>query len=141
LENHLLISQFDEDRWDNMEKVMVVDDDPDIIYSIKEGLYTDFEILSAESGMQCLQILQTVIPDIILLDIMMPNMSGWETFDRIRKNPSLKTVPIVFITARTDKNAKNAGGFLGDDYIEKPFEINDLKVRIGKILNSKNTTD
>jgi DNA-binding response OmpR family regulator len=124
-----------------MKKVMVVDDDPDIIYSIREGLYTEFNIISAESGMQCLRMLETEIPDIILLDIMMPHMSGWETLDRIRKKQSLRNIPIVFITARTDKNAKNAGGFLGDDYIEKPFEINDLKVRIDKILNTKNTTN
>jgi CheY-like chemotaxis protein len=124
-----------------MKKVMVVDDDPDIIYSIREGLYTEFEILCAESGMQCLQMLKTEIPDIILLDIMMPRMSGWETLDRIRQNPLYRNIPIVFITARTDKNAKNAGGFLGDDYIEKPFKISDLKLRIDRMLYIKNTTD
>ena len=120
---------------------MVVDDEPDIIYSIKEGLYTEFEILSAESGKQCLKILETELPDIILLDIMMQDMSGWETFNEIRENPSFRTIPIVFITARTDEIAKDAGCFLGDDYIEKPFEISDLKVRIDKILKTKNTTD
>jgi putative two-component system response regulator len=124
-----------------MKKVMVVDDDPDIIYSIREGLYTEFEIICADSGMQCLKMLETEIPDIILLDIMMPMMSGWETLDRIRKNPSYRDIPIVFITARTDKNAKNAGGFLGDDYIEKPFKISDLKLRIDRIIYEKNTTD
>ena len=124
-----------------MRKVMVVDDEPDIIYSIKEGLYTEFEILSAESGKQCLKILETELPDIILLDIMMQDMSGWETFNKIRENPSFRTIPIVFITARTDEIAKDAGCFLGDDYIEKPFEISDLKVRIDKILKTKNTTD
>ncbi len=116
---------------------MVVDDEPDIIYSIKEGLYTEFEIISAESGKQCLKILETEIPDIILLDIMMPYMSGWETFNRIRENPSFNTVPIVFLTARTDEIAKDAGCFLGDDYIEKPFEINDLKSRIEKIFKNR----
>ena len=120
---------------------MVVDDEPDIIYTIKEGLYTEYEILSAESGKQCLKILETEIPDIILLDIMTQDMSGWETFNKIRKNPSLRNVPIVFITARTDKIAKEAGCFLGDDYIEKPFKISDLKVRIDKILKTKNTID
>jgi len=118
---------------------MVVDDDPDIIYSIREGLYTEYEILCAESGKQCLKILETEIPDIILLDIMMPYMSGWETFDRIRKNTSLRNVPVVFITARTDKNAKESGSFLGDDYLEKPFAINDLKSIIDKILRNKKT--
>ena len=124
-----------------MKKIMVVDDDPDILYSIREGLYTEFEILSAKSGKQCLKIMETEIPDIILLDIMMQDMSGWETFNNIREKSLLKNVPIVFITARTDESAKNAGSFLGDDYIEKPFEINDLKLRIDKILNSKNTAD
>jgi DNA-binding response OmpR family regulator len=120
---------------------MVVDDDPDIIYSIKEGLYTEFEIICAESGKQCLKIMETEIPDIILLDIMMQDMSGWETFNQIREKPLLKNVPIVFITARTDETSKNAGSFLGDDYIEKPFTISSLKARIDKILNNKNTTD
>ena len=124
-----------------MKKVIVVDDDPDIVYSIKEGLFTDFEIISAESGKQCLKIMETEIPDIILLDIMMQDMSGWETFNQIREKPLLKNVPIVFITARTDETSKNAGSFLGDDYIEKPFEINVLKTRIDKILNNKNTTN
>jgi DNA-binding response OmpR family regulator len=113
---------------------MVVDDDPDIIYSIKEGLYTEFEIISAESGKQCLKIIETEIPDIILLDIMMQDMSGWETFNQIREKPLLKNVPIVFITARTDETSKNAGSFLGDDYIEKPFTINDLKTRIDRLI-------
>ena len=66
-----------------MKKVMVVDDDPDIIYTIKEWLNTEYEVISAESGKQCLQILETEIPDIILLDIMMRDMSGWETFKKI----------------------------------------------------------
>ena len=113
---------------------MVVDDDTDIIYTIKEGLNTEYEVISAESGKQCIQILETEIPDIILLDIMMQDMSGWETFNEIREKPLLKTVPIIFITARTDEIAKDAGGFLGDDYIEKPFTISDLKVRIDRLL-------
>ena len=120
---------------------MIVDDDPDIIYSIKELFFTEFEILGAESGEQCLRILETKIPDLILLDIMMPDMSGWETFNRIRKRPSFRNTPIIFLTARKDDSAKKAGCFLGDDYIEKPFEINDLKSRIDKILKNKNTTD
>jgi DNA-binding response OmpR family regulator len=113
---------------------MVVDDDPDLVYSIKEGLYNEFEIISAESGKQCLKMLETETPDVILLDIMMQDMSGWETFKGIREQPLLKNIPIVFMTARTDETSKNAGSFLGDDYLEKPFEINDLKARIHRLL-------
>ena len=121
-----------------VKKILVVDDNPDIILSVKSGLEDSpdgYNVIGAESGMKCLECLESDIPDIILLDIMMPEMSGWETFDRIKENPSWMNIPIVFLTARTDRVAKNAGGFLGDDYIEKPFEINELKKRIDGVMN------
>jgi len=120
-----------------VKKIMIVDDNPDIILSIKGGLEfieNDYEIISAESGEKCLELLKNnEIPDLILLDIMMPKMSGWETFDKLKENASWTKIPVVFLTARTDRVAKNAGGFLGDDYIEKPFEITELKKRIDEI--------
>ena len=66
------------------------------------------------------------IPDLILLDIMMPEISGWELAKRLKKNTAWKNIPIVFLTARTSKIAKTAGGLLGEDYIEKPFDKEDL---------------
>ena len=121
-----------------VKKIMIVDDNPDIILSIKGGLEAvadDYEIIGVESGEKCLELLETENPDLILLDIMMPEMSGWETFDKLKGNASWGKIPVVFLTARTDKVAKNAGGFLGDDYIEKPFEIVELKRRIDNITN------
>ena len=124
-----------------MKTILVVDDNPDVINSLKislEDSTREYRILGAENGQKCLEILKdNIIPDIILLDIMMPQMSGWEVFDRIKKDPSLSTIPIIFLTARTDRIAKNAGGFLGDDYIEKPFDIIDLKKRIEIVFSSK----
>ena len=124
-----------------MKTILVVDDNPDVISSLKIGLENSMEeyrVLGAENGQKCLELLkETNKPDIILLDIMMPDMSGWEVFDRIKKDPSLNLIPVIFLTARTDRVAKNAGSFLGDDYIEKPFEINDLKRRIEIILKAK----
>ena len=120
------------------KKIIVVDDNPDIIISIKSGLEVlagDYEIIGVESGEKCLELLEKDTPDLILLDIMMPEMSGWETFDKLKENASWGKIPVVFLTARTDKVAKNAGGFLGDDYIEKPFEIAELKRRIDEITN------
>jgi CheY-like chemotaxis protein len=120
---------------------MVVDDNPDVIDSLKIGLEDAtqvYHILGVENGQKCLQMLKdNIIPDIILLDIMMPQMSGWEVFDRIKENPSWNTIPVIFLTARTDRIAKNAGGFLGDDYIEKPFEIVDLKNRVEIVFQNK----
>jgi DNA-binding response OmpR family regulator len=120
-----------------VKKVLVVDDNPDVIFSVKSGLESydkNYKIIGVESGMKCLEFLKTEIPDLILMDIMMPEMSGWKTFDKIKENISWKDIPIIFLTARTDRVAKNAGGFLGEDYIEKPFEIKNLIGRIDKVL-------
>ena len=124
-----------------MKKIMIVDDEPDQISTFKyvvESSNSDYEIISVNDGMQCLQLLKNdQIPDLILLDIMMPNMSGWEVFKRIKEIPSCKDVPIVFLTARTDVMAKKAGSFLGDDYIEKPFDSQNLLKRINEILKNR----
>jgi len=121
-----------------VKKVMIVDDDPGVIYTVKngiEGLDKDYEITTVKSGQDCLNLLKdNKIPDLILLDIMMPEMSGWETYNKIKENNIWKNIPVVFLTARTDRIAKEAGGFLGDDYIEKPFKVPELKERIDKIL-------
>jgi CheY-like chemotaxis protein len=124
-----------------MKTILVVDDNPDVINSLKIGLedsMEEYRVLGAENGQKCLELLkETNKPDIILLDIMMPHMSGWEVFDRIKKDPTLNSIPVIFLTARTDRVAKNAGSFLGDDYIEKPFEIDDLKRKIDIIFKGK----
>lgn len=126
-----------------MKTILVVDDTPDIINSLKIGFEDsaqEYRILGAESGLKCLEVLKNnLIPDVILLDIMMPGMTGWEVYDRIKKDPSFSRIPIIFLTARTDRMAKNAGSFLGDDYIEKPFDLVDLKNRIEKVLSNKTT--
>ena len=125
----------------NMKTILVVDDNPDVINSLKmrlEDSTKEYCIIGAENGQKCFEILKdNIIPDIILLDIMMPIMSGWEVFDRIKKDPFLNAIPIIFLTARTDRIAKNAGSFLGDDYIEKPFDVNELKKRIEIVFHKK----
>ena len=119
---------------------MVVDDDSDIILSVQEGfddLNSEYKIMGVESGEECIKFLKNdQIPDAILLDIMMPEMSGWEVYDRLKENMDWENIPIVFLTARTDRVAVNAGNFLGADYIEKPFEITYLKNRLDLILNN-----
>ena len=118
--------------------IIVVDDNPDLTFSVKRGLEDlddDLVVLEADSGKKCLKLLEKEqLPHLILLDIMMPGLNGWETFDKIRENESWKRIPIVFLTARTDDIARNAGKFLGKDYIEKPFDILDLKQRIDRVL-------
>jgi len=123
-----------------MKKIMIVDDDPDIRISIKQALeyyYSDYNVICVESGSMCYEMLRNnVIPDLILLDIMMPGMSGWMLSDRLRENSSWKDIPIVFLTARTDKFSEEIGRKLCKDYIKKPFDIEDLKKRIDKVLKN-----
>jgi CheY-like chemotaxis protein len=124
------------------KKIMVVDDDPDVRYTMKlklEKIDDQYTVIPVESGMQCLELLKkNEIPDLILLDIMMPEMSGWEIYNKLKEKKDWSGIPVVFLTARTDRMAENAGGFLGDDYIEKPCDVLEIKERIDKVL--KNTS-
>jgi len=118
---------------------MLVDDEKDQIFFIKtsfENLFgKDYTIVPAESGEKCFELLNKKnIPDLILLDIMMPKMNGWEVFDRLRANPEWKNIPIIFLTARTDEFAEHAGVLIAEDYIKKPIEIKELKTRIDNVL-------
>ena len=121
---------------------MVVDDSSDLLFSVKSGLEDinpDYNVIEVNSAENCLEMLKNNnIPDLIILDIMMPDMDGWEMFDCLKENENWKDIPVIFLTARTDKVAENAGKFLAEDYIEKPFEIEDLQYRIEKVLGNKN---
>ena len=125
-----------------MKKIMVVDDDPENNLSLKAGLEEmdkTFEVICAESGEECFQLLsEKNIPDLILLDIMMPKMNGWEVFGKLKNNPEWGKIPVIFLTARSDHIAKNAGKFLGEYYIEKPYDLEELKNKINKTLDKLN---
>lgn len=118
--------------------VLVVDVDPDLIYAIKigfEDIGANYEIIAAESGKKCLEMLKNnEIPDLILLDIMMPEIDGWDVAAEILKNPNWSKIPIVFLTAKTDDFSKTFGNIVCNDYITKPFEIAKLKESIDKVL-------
>jgi CheY-like chemotaxis protein len=120
---------------------MFVDDDEDILLSVRKLLEEQgdrYEYIGVNSGKKCLNLLKNgVKPDLILLDIMMPMLSGWEVYDRIRENSEWKYIPIVFLTARRDETAKSAGRFLGDGYIEKPLDGHTLLSVIQTILQKQ----
>ena len=124
------------------KKIMIVDDEPDQIltlgYSLK-NTGNEFEVIPAKNGEECLEKLYNSkdLPDLILLDIMMPEMSGWSVFKKIRENSKYDKIPIIFLTAKNDKITKDAGVAFGDDFIEKPYDIRDLINKINKILDKK----
>jgi len=122
-----------------MKKIMLVDDEQDQIFTIKTGFEQEYpkeyEIIGVESGKKCFEQLEkNVIPDLILLDIMMPDMNGWEVFDKLRAHQSWKNIPVIFLTARSDALAANAGSMIAEDYIEKPIGVKELKTRIDNVL-------
>ena len=123
-----------------MKKIMLVDDEKDQLFSIKTGfneIYPNqYNIILVESGKKCFELLdKNMIPDLIILDIMMPEMNGWEVFDKLRANQKWNNIPVIFLTARSDGLATSAGAMIADDYIEKPIDINELKTRIDNVLN------
>lgn len=120
--------------------IMVVDDNQDLLYSIKKGFQTlskNYVIITADSGKKCLQLLKEKNPDMILLDIMMPRMDGWDLCAKIKDNKKTQNIPIAFLTAKTDPISQSMGRLASMDYITKPFDIKDLKKRIDSILKSK----
>lgn len=118
------------------KKVMIVDDEEDIRFSVKQILeMSGFEVIPAEDGTDCLHKLEQILPDLVILDIMMPGLSGWDVAARIKQNPQWRTIPIVFLTAKGDEMSMGMGGLASEAYIVKPFDILTLKDNVEKILS------
>ena len=118
---------------------MIVDDEPDLVYTIQQFFEFGgkYEVIGANSGMECLEVLKNEkkLPDLILLDIMMPEKSGWDVFAQLKEKTEWREIPIIFLTALTDEFSKGFGSISADDYIEKPYDLDELKKRIEKVLN------
>lgn len=124
----------------DLKKIFVVDDNKDIRLTVKanlENMDSRMQVFEFSSGNDCIDALENFVPDLILLDIMMPGIDGMDAAIKIKENITTKNVPIVFLTAKTDKMSKGMGEIAGEDYIEKPFEPQDLYNRVMKILEGK----
>ena len=119
-----------------MKKIMVVDDEPDILFTAGQMLEMNgYDVVKVDDGKKCLDELEKSVPDLVLLDIMMPEISGWDVAAKIKENPKWNDIPIIFLTAKGDTMSIGMSGLASEDYIVKPFDIKDLKERIEKILN------
>ena len=114
------------------QKVLVVDDEEPIRELLKYNLQkTGFEVKTAGDGEQAVDIAKKFLPDVVLLDIMMPKMDGVETCRRLRDNPQLQNTYIIFLTARSEEYSEVAAFDVGaDDYITKPIKPRALISRI-----------
>lgn len=118
---------------DFQPKILVVDDDPlmrrIVQQSLEKGHYLLFE---AESGPSGIETAMRLRPDLIILDVMMPGMDGFEVIHRLRRHPVTQTIPIILLTALGEMSEKVQGMQLGaDDYITKPFDPRELRARVG----------
>ena len=120
----------------NTYKILVVDDDPDIVELLKYNLSSEgYKVKSSSNGIQAVSLAREFIPDLTILDIMMPNMDGVETCRQIRSIPELANKFIIFLTARAEEYSEIAAFEMGaDDYITKPIKPRALISRINALF-------
>jgi two-component system phosphate regulon response regulator PhoB len=116
--------------------ILVVDDEPDIAALVAYHLAREsYRVRTVSSGMEALRALDTEIPDLILLDLMLPGVSGLEVMREIRRREEWKDVPVILLTARSDEADRLEGLRLGaDDYVTKPFSPQEVVLRVGAVL-------
>ena len=118
-----------------IRRVLVVDDEPAVRGMLTVTLeMAGFEVTEAESASSALNEIADSIPDLMLIDWMMPQVSGLELCRRLRRNPDTAGIPLILLTAREEENAKITGLEVADDYITKPFSPRELVARLKAIL-------
>jgi two-component system phosphate regulon response regulator PhoB len=128
-----------------MERVLIVDDDPDIVRLVSYNLsHAGYEVQAASTGRKALEMVQKQPPDLIVLDVMLPDVDGMEVCRTLRQQLPSRRIPILMLTARGDEIDRVVGFELGaDDYVAKPFSPRELVLRIKSILRraGKDRTD
>ena len=122
-----------------LTKILLVDDNPKFLEDVLP--FYGYEVKCAHDGVECLEILNSdELFDLVLLDIMMPKMDGWETLKNIRQTPICKDIPVIMLTAVNEDQKMVTGLKIGaDDYIVKPFVLPNLLARIEAVLRRSRT--
>src|SRR5216117_2533772 len=119
-----------------MERVLIVDDDPDILRLVSYNLtQAGFDVATAATGRKALESVQKRQPDLIILDLMLPDIDGMEVCRTLRQRDDSRRIPIIMLTARGEEIDRVIGFELGaDDYVAKPFSPSELVLRVKSIL-------
>jgi methyl-accepting chemotaxis protein len=133
--------KFNVNVGDEKQKILIVDDDAIHLEMVEAVLQNSYDISKAKSGKEALGLFyQGLVPQLILLDLIMPGMDGWHTYSRIKAIGELHDTPIAFFTASNDpKDIQHAQEMGAVDYIKKPYDKDDLLNRVGKIVNITKT--
>lgn len=120
------------------ESVLIVDDNPDIRQYIKQNLNDLFNLLEASDGVEGYKIAQEEIPDLIVSDIMMPNVNGIDMVNKLKNDKSTSHIPVILLTAKgSDENMLEGLATGASDYITKPFSIDELKLKINNLIKNR----
>lgn len=123
-------------------KILIVDDEPVNVELLEDYLSNDYDILKAYNGNEALQIVGTTPPDLIILDIMMPGMTGYEVCSRIKGNEKTISIPVVIVTALHEREARSKAIESGaDDFLNKPIDVFELYARVKSLLKTKQYYD
>jgi len=119
-----------------MSKIMVIDDDEDFTKLYKASLISlGFDTTTVNESTAAIEMAYLVKPDVFVIDLMMPEIDGFQLCRIIRVDPYLRSVPIIIVTALTDQDSKRTAMEAGaNDYLPKPFHINELKAKINALL-------
>ena len=129
------------DFSDARSKILIVDDEMDTLLPLRRSLEVEnYKVIEAYDGHEAINKAMTEIPDLILLDLMMPGMDGYEVCGKLRNEPVTQNIPIIMLTAKGYVRDKVKGLEIGaDDYVTKPFDLNELKARIKSALRRTRT--
>jgi len=118
--------------------ILVVDDNPSITAEVERGLLeldAAYEVTTANNGEECLENIRLKKPDLIILDIIMPGMDGWNIVEKLHETKEWKDIPIIFLTAKDDVLSKSVASMCIEEYLVKPVNIEELDKKIKKILH------
>jgi two-component system response regulator VicR len=124
----------------NLKCILCVEDEPEMIDLVRLILgRRGFEIKGASGGVEGLKIIREEIPDLVLLDLMMPDMDGWEVYQQMKADEKTRNIPVIVVTAKAQSIDKVLGLHIAkvDDYIAKPFSPQDLTNSVEKVLRSR----
>ncbi len=119
-----------------MKKILIADDEHKIVMTLEYAFRkAGYEIFIARDGTEVLELLKEQIPDLILLDIMMPNLDGYSTLEEIKKEEKYKNIKVIFLSAKTSEKDINKGMELGADaYVTKPYSIKKLTEKVAELI-------
>ncbi|NLE64988.1 MAG: response regulator [Elusimicrobia bacterium] len=120
-----------------MARILIVDDDPVVVRLVQEVLTNEgHEVATASDGLDAMVRVQKDLPDLIVLDVMMPELNGFDVCHKIKFNDQTKHVPILLLTSRDQDLDPRLGKVMGIDYLHKPCSARDLVVRVKALLRS-----